>query len=52
MEYELRYKVDGKLRTAVVEANNVSEAVSVLLELVPALKNNPTLIRSCTRVTV
>lgn len=51
MEYELRYRMpDGKQRTAVVSANNVSEAVSALLELVPALKGNPNRIKSCTRV--
>ena len=51
MEYELRYRMpDGKQRTAVVAANNVSEAVNALLELVPALKGNPNRIKSCTRV--
>ena len=51
MEYELRYRTDdGKQRTAVVPAANVSEAVHKLLELVPALKGNPNRIKSCTRV--
>lgn len=51
MEYELRYRLDdGTKSTAVVPANNVSEAVQALLELVPALKGNPNLIKSCTRV--
>ena len=51
MEYELRYRLDdGKQRTAVVPATNVSEAVHALLELVPALRGNPTRIKSCTRV--
>lgn len=51
MEYELRYRTDdGKQRTAVVPATNVSEAVHALLELVPALKGNPNRIKSCTRV--
>ena len=51
MEYELRYRLDdGKPRTAVVPATNVSEAVHSLLELVPALKGNPNRIKSCTRV--
>jgi len=51
MEYELRYRTDdGKQRTAVVPATNVSEAVHNLLELVPALKGNPNRIKSCTRV--
>ena len=51
MEYELRYKLNnGKLRTAVVTANNTSEAVYTLLELIPALKGNPSRIKSCTRV--
>ena len=51
MEYELRYRLDdGKQRTAVVPATNVSEAVHALLELVPDLKGNPNRIKSCTRV--
>ena len=51
MEYELRYRTDdGKQRTAVVPATNVSEAVHALLELVPALNGNPNRIKSCTRV--
>jgi len=53
MEYELRYRGnEGKQYTAVVEANNVSEAVHALLELVPSLKGNPNRIKSCTRVTL
>ena len=51
MKYELRYRLDdGKPRTAVVPAANVSEAVHALLELVPALKGNPNRIKSCTKV--
>ena len=51
MEYELRYRLDdGKYRSQVVPANNTSEAVHALLELVPALKGNPNRIKSCTRV--
>ena len=51
MEYELRYRLDdGKQRTAIVTANNVSEAVHALLELEPALKGNPNRIKSCTKV--
>lgn len=51
MEYELRYRLDdGKQRTAVVEASNVSEAVHALLELIPALRGNPNRIKSCTKV--
>ena len=51
MEYELRYRLDdGKPRTALVPASNVSEAVHALLELVPALKGNVNRIKSCTRV--
>jgi len=51
MEYELRYRTDeGKQRTAIVQADNVSAAVARLLELQPGLKGNPNRIKSCTRV--
>ena len=51
MEYELRYRTnEGKERTIVVSANNVTEAVHALLELLPTLKGNPNRIKSCTRV--